>query len=237
MGSCTVSLNFESDNYFLCDANADLVNFFSTITTNDKDYLLTLANGYFTAEYESYYTIRDLFNNEPVWSVKRAAMFLYLNKFGFNGLCRYNKSGKFNVPIGKSASPVRLPKQLIHTCSDKLKFASFNNYDFRQTFKLTESINDDLGVLIYCDSPYVPLTTEFNYTADWFKEQDHVDLKDLSKSSKHTVILSNHLTDFTKELYKDADEVYTVDVQRTISCSGSERKKVQEMIVVYKGEK
>ena len=84
-----------------------------------------------------------------------------------------------------------------------------------------------------CDPPYVPLTSDFKYTADGFNEQDHIKLKDLSLHSKNTVLISNHWTEFTEELYSDADEIHIFDVQRTISCKGDERKKVKECLVIY----
>lgn len=234
MGSCTVALNFKTDHYILSDLNGDLVNFFTSLTTNDVDYLITLAEGYFKAGREIYNTVREQFNNEPVYSVKRAAMFLYLNKFGFNGLCRYNKDGKFNVPVGKSASEPVIQYDVLKNVAKHLRLASFNQRTFQQSFSMAEKMKD--RALIVCDPPYVPLTTDFNYTADGFGMKEQEELRRLANESKHTVIIHNHLTPYTTSLYSDADEVYTVDVNRTISCKGGERKKVKEIIVVYKGK-
>ena len=47
-----------------------------------------------------------------------------------------------------------------------------------------------------------------------------------------TVIISNHHTDFTKEIYQQAS-IISFDVQRFISCSGSNRKKVKEMLAIF----
>lgn len=233
MGSCTVSLNFDATQYQLSDLNGDLVNFFSTISAGDTHHVLTLAESYFKAGRGVYNEIRSQFNKEPIYSVKRAAMFLYLNKFGFNGLCRYNQDGKFNVPVGKSASEPTIPFDVIEFASDRLKYASINQRTFQQAFFHAEKMPDK--ALIYCDPPYVPLTTEFNYTADGFGSVEHEELKRLAKLSKHTTVISNHLTPYTEKLYSDADEVYTVDVKRTISCKGGERKQVKEIIAVYGG--
>jgi DNA adenine methylase len=157
-----------------------------------------------------------------------------LNKHGFNGLCRYNKSGKFNVPIGTSTKPKNFPVQQILDFHDK-----FNNYGVQLSssnfIEVFESVNQQDNVLIYCDPPYVPLTSDFNYTADGFGIDQQLQLRDLAKESKHTVIISNHWTPVTEQLYSDADEIVVFDVQRTISCKGSDRKKVQECIVVYGG--
>ena len=54
-----------------------------------------------------------------------------------------------------------------------------------------------------------------------------------AKKSKHTTIISNHWTPEAEKLYADATDIVVFDVQRTISCKGEERKKVQECIAVY----
>ena len=40
-----------------------------------------------------------------VYSPGLAAMFIYLNRTGYNGLFRLNSSGDYNVPAGRSANP------------------------------------------------------------------------------------------------------------------------------------
>lgn len=236
MGSCTVALNHNAKKYHLADANDDLVNLFSRLS-NKKDVLEIeqLLGIYFSFGTLDYSAKRDEFNKTSRGTLKRAALFIYLNKHCFNGLCRYNKSGCYNVPVGKFKSPVLIPREQIHAVISRFGGDSsiFEVATFQETFKKANELYD--SALIYCDPPYVPLTSDFNYTADGFGFDQQLQLKDLAKSSKHTTIISNHYTDITNELYKDADEVYTVDVQRTISCSGQERKKVQELIVVYKG--
>ncbi len=162
MGSCTVSLNFDAIQYHLSDLNGDLVNFFSTISagslaSGDMHYVLTLAESYFKAGRDVYNEIRSQFNKEPIYSVKRAAMFLYLNKFGFNGLCRYNQDGKFNVPVGKSASEPTIPFDAIGFASDRLKYASINQRTFQQAFFHAEKIPDK--ALIYCFDESTELLT------------------------------------------------------------------------------
>jgi site-specific DNA-adenine methylase len=47
---------------------------------------------------KKYYELRDKFNSIPRNTLERACLFLIMNKFAFNGVCRYNKKGIFNVP-------------------------------------------------------------------------------------------------------------------------------------------
>src|SRR6185503_20785695 len=61
-----------------------------------------------------YYQVRDRrFNPQrrarprdgEVYSPVLAAMFIYLNRTGYNGLFRLNSSGDFNVPAGRYRNP------------------------------------------------------------------------------------------------------------------------------------
>ena len=156
-----------------------------------------------------------------------------MNKHGFNGLCRYNKAGKYNVPIGITTKPKQVPVKQIDDFFNRFANATIamSSDSFETVFERVERCDN---VLIYSDPPYAPVTTDFNYTAEGFGWEQHVKLKELSKVSKHVSIISNHWTPLTEELYSDADEIHVFDVQRTISCDGSNRKRVQECIVVYK---
>lgn len=234
VGAANVCLNFESDNYILNDLNYDLINTYNWILREYHEYLEGCAD-LFNQGFDNYYQLRELFNNEQYDSLNRACLFQYLNKHGFNGLCRYNKSGQFNVPIGTSTKPKNIPVQQILDLHDKFsgKNVQLSSVNFQRVFT---SANRQDNILVYSDPPYVPLTSDFNYTADGFGYERQVELKELSKSSKHTCIISNHWTPITEQLYSDADDIIVFDVQRTISCKGSDRKKVQECIVIYEGE-
>lgn len=234
VGAANVCLNFEADNYILNDFNYDLINTYNWILREYHEYLEGCAD-LFNKGFDNYYQLRELFNSELPESLNRACLFQYLNKHGFNGLCRYNKSGQFNVPIGTSSKPKNVPIQQVLDFHDRFseKGIQLSSWGFDKAF---ESVNRQEGILVYSDPPYVPLTSDFNYTADGFGYDQQVQLKELSKSSKHTCIISNHWTPVTEQLYSDADDIIVFDVQRTISCKGSDRKKVQECIVIYKGE-
>ena len=43
---------------------------------------------------------------------ERSALFLYFNRHGYNGLCRYNRSGGFNVPFGRYKRPYFPAKEM-----------------------------------------------------------------------------------------------------------------------------
>lgn len=111
-GSCAVMMNTDYDEYLIADVNPDLVNLYKTMAYH-TDALLIELEALFSAgsvgDEENraifYYAVRDAFNQSGKSfgseSVEAAARFLYLNRHCFNGLCRYNRRGQFNVPFGK----------------------------------------------------------------------------------------------------------------------------------------
>lgn len=230
VGACNVSLNFDAGWYAWNDLNEDLI-----YSYRDMKFTPTLYKSYcevyFEQGFDKYYEFRELFNSTSI--DKRAPLFQYLNKHGFNGLCRYNKSGKYNVPIGITTKPKQVPVKQIDDFFNRFANTTIamSSDDFETVFERVERCDN---VLIYSDPPYVPITTDFNYTAEGFGWEQHVKLKELSKASKHVAIISNHWTPLTQELYSDADEVHVFDVKRNISAKVGGRNHVQECIVVYK---
>lgn len=234
VGAANVSLNFVCDNYIWNDLNSDLISTYGNIFRKGIWEYIQECEIVFCEGFDQYYYIRGLFNKSQEDSFTRNILFQYLNKHGFNGLCRYNKKGGFNVPVGtRTKKPKQVPLEQIKTLYSRHKDSTkLSCKPFEEIFWLAESMED---VLNYCDPPYVPLTTDFKYTKGGFNEDDHVKLKTLAHMSKHTTIISNHWTEFTQDLYQDADEIYTFPVQRTISCDGGGRKKVEEVVAVYLG--
>lgn len=233
VGAANVSLNFDCESYIWNDLNTDLINSFKVMLDSPQSYI-SYSQHFFDCGFEAYNDLRSRFNNNIEESVVRAALFQYLNKHGFNGLCRYNKRGKFNVPVGTiSKNPKNVPVSNILFLAERHGDNTILcNTNFNNIFRLVEN---NPSALIYSDPPYIPLTSDFKYTADGFGREQHELLKKLSKESKCTSIISNHWTPYTEKLYSDADEIHLFEVQRTISCDGGNRKKVQECVVVYKG--
>lgn len=230
VGAGNVALNYKADFYTLVDINEDLINSHQIVLERPEWYVGSCQK-LFGLGFDPYYDLRDKFNqSEDIYD--RVVLFQYLNKHGFNGLCRYNKKGEFNTPKGTvKKKGCNVPVTQIEAFSRLLKDAKFICDSFENYFDFNQP------TLIYCDPPYVPMTANnFKYSAEGFDYGDQVRLRDLAKHSKHTVVISNHWNNVTQELYKDADEIHVVDVQRTISCKGSERVRVQECIVVYLGE-
>jgi DNA adenine methylase len=79
----------------------------------------------------------------------RAARFIYLNRYCFNGIYRTNLLGQFNVPYSGDRCG-NVPKdEAFRKCSSRLRNARFVNGDFEQVLK--HAVKDDL---VYMDPPY-----------------------------------------------------------------------------------
>lgn len=233
-GSGAVFINSNYSQYLLAEDNKDLVALFTYLQKEGSIFIEYCASFFSTENNCSnqYYQFRKEFNASTDARF-RAALFLYLNRHGYNGLCRYNQSGFYNVPFGRYTRPY-FPRLEMTYFYEKSKNARFMRADFRQTFKKAKS-----GDLIYCDPPYVPLTASASfasYTDKRFGEQDQIDLANLAISSRDrniTVIISNHDTEFTRHYYADS-EIVSFPVKRFISCHANNRKPVQELVAVFR---
>ncbi|MFT5296827.1 MAG: DNA adenine methylase [Colwellia sp.] len=235
VGGGSVFLNLDFDEYLLIDMNKDLINLFNIIKYQPTEFIAD-AQAFFNGDNnhaEKYYELRSQFN-QSTDPYERSLLFLYLNRHGYNGLCRYNKSGGYNVPFGRYKHPYFPYEELIYF-SEKAKKATFIQGDFETAFSQLKA-ND----VIYCDPPYSPINPTSNFTAyagNSFTDEDQIRLvncAEVAKSKNIPTLISNHYVDFTRELYKDASKKKLFQVQRTISQKGKGRIKVEEILALYK---
>lgn len=233
-GSGSVFLNVEYEKYFIADVNPDVINLFS-ILKDEGERFINYAEGFFAENNNSkdvYYSFREEFNLTDD-TRRKAAIFVYLNRHCFNGLCRYNSKGKFNVPFGKYTKPLFPKKEMFYFHKKILSSVEFKVSDFKETMS-----NAKFGDVIYCDPPYAPLSETANfsdYTKNGFTLKDQEDLAEMAFSLKQKgipVIISNHDTPFTRELYNSA-KIEAFDVQRFISSKGGSRNKAHELIAIF----
>jgi DNA adenine methylase len=234
VGSGAVFMGTEFNDYLLCDTNPDLIGLFNNIKNNDVE-LISQVSEIFEDKYnneEMFYILRDEFNELQSHDLRKSVLFIYLNKHAFNGLCRYNSKGFFNVPYGRYASPTA-PIKEIEMFSIKCKSAEFICSDFSNTFEMLKE-----GDVVYCDPPYVPLSSSSNFTAyskDSFNDESQLLLAKLAVNAKYKkvkVVISNHDTEFTRKIYSNA-VFHQLEVHRSISSKSSTRGKVNELIAVF----
>ncbi len=234
VGSGVVFMNVEAGNYIINDINPDLYLIYNLLKINSKKFI-DKCESLFTDENnsrEKYNELREEFNNlDPLEKERRGVLFIYLNRHCFNGLCRYNKNGGFNVPFGNYEKP-KFPRRAMEIASNKLKNVIISNRSFEEILEIADE-ND----IVYNDPPYVPLsdTSSFtDYASTGFNQDQQILLAKLAEKSKAKVFISNHDTEFTRDIYKNATEIKELEVTRTISAEPTSRKKVKELLAIYK---
>jgi len=216
-GGLSVALGLQAEKALLNDVNFAVINFYQQIQQGLK-LDIDLEN-----DEAAYYRHRTEFNrlNQLGGSdCKVAQLFYYLNRTGYNGLCRFNKSGGYNVPFGRYKK--------INYQTDFIKYQSvlssweFSNKDFSEM-----TLNDT--DFIYADPPYdVPF---HQYAQRGFNWDDQVRLAKWLAVHKGPVVLSNQATPRIIELYKELGfKLSYLDAPRRISCKASGRKAVKEVI-------
>ncbi len=233
VGAGSVFLNSDFEAYVLADINADLIHLYQLLKTR-PDAFIRDAAAMFTAannDKTTYYDFRVDFNQERD-HYRRALLFLYLNRHGYNGLCRYNKKGGFNVPFGAYKKPY-FPERELWFFAEKAQRATFVCQSYTEVFARA-----DADQVFYCDPPYAPLSSTASFTtyaANGFTLDDQAILARLARETATRgvpVLISNHDIPLTRELYRDAD-LEVVAVKRTISRHAHNRKKVDELLALF----
>lgn len=234
VGAGSVFLNTDYPRYLLNDINPDLINLYKTLKRRPKRFIED-ARQLFTGQHNTpsaFYSLREQFNgSRDIY--ERSLLFLYLNRHGYNGLCRYNSSGGFNVPYGKYKKPY-FPQDELEFFAEKAKRATFTCEPFQHSFRRARA-----GSVVYCDPPYLPLSATANFTAYAthgfsLDEQALLAQKALhaSRNRNIPVLISNHDTVQARWLYKDAD-ITELQVHRFISQNGATRNKVGELMAFF----
>lgn len=182
---------------------------------------------------DRYYALREEFNRSED-SRGKSALFLYLNRHCYNGLCRYNSRGEFNTPFGRYSRPYFPEKEMrrfIHAAGR----AEFLHATFADSMKLGRA-----GDIVYCDPPYAPLSTTAYFTdyhSGGFKWEDQQLLAQTAAELAGRgarVVISNHDTKQVRDLYRQAGaRLKRFQVRRNISCNANKRGKVGELLAVF----
>ena len=219
----------------LGDANADLIGAY-TVVRDDVDSLIVLLHAHqeaFDADRVGhYYAVRAL-DPASLSPVDAAARIVFLNRTCFNGMYRVNKSGAFNVPIGRYANPKICNEGLLQVCSAALAGAEIIHSGFAATMARAEP-----GAFVYLDPPYVPAsaTADFSsYTAQGFGSRDHVDLlaqlRVLTEQDIQFLLSSSDAYGLRDRYESEGWSVTEVSVRRNVNRDASKRGPVTELLV------
>ncbi len=216
-GGLAVALGLSPERALLNDVNPHPVNFYRHLQSGLK-IRIPMRN-----ESALYYEHRSEFNRlvtgRGLGSRKAAELFYYLNRTGYNGLCRFNSKGEFNVPFGhhKRINYVRDFSEY----REPFTGWRFETLDFEQ-------LPLDRGDFIYADPPYdVPFT---QYAKNGFGWTEQERLAHWLSRHRGPVVLSNQATERVIRLYRRLGFALSfVNAPRMISCTG-DRSPAREVI-------
>ncbi|MBB1558965.1 DNA adenine methylase [Candidatus Saccharibacteria bacterium] len=215
----------------LSDTNRELVMTYNVIKDNVDGLIKSLKKHIYNKEY--YLGVRAQDINE-LSDIDVASRFIFLNRTGFNGMYRVNKSGQFNVPFGRYKNPLICDENNLRKVSEALQGITITHRDYKDVLELAK-----IGDFIYFDPPYYPLnpTSSFTaYTAKGFFEKEQIELRDTFVKLHERgcfVMLSNSDTPFINELYSELEgvSINKIIAGRAINSKGSKRGKINEVLI------
>ncbi len=218
-GGLAVTLGLMPRRALLNDVNPHLINFYKQLKRGLVSQLRQENKS------SVFYSYREEFNrllkagegNTP----EAAALFYYLNRTGYNGLCRFNRSGQFNVPFGSYVN--------ITYRRDFLEYGVvFANWKFMSVpFERVPLQADDF---VYADPPY---DVEFRqYSKDGFGWEEQEKTAAWLADHPGPVILSNQATARIVKLYREFGYgLKFLHAPRRISCNG-DRTPAEEVLAI-----
>ncbi|MEK7255563.1 MAG: Dam family site-specific DNA-(adenine-N6)-methyltransferase [Bacteroidota bacterium] len=237
LGSGVVGFNIAGERALFADSNPHIINFYKAVKSSEitpaiaKDFLERQGSILETEGQKHFNFIRDRFNEtgEPL-------DFLFLNRACFNGMIRFNRKLKFNVPYNHK--PERFAPAYVTKIYNQIKNVQtliwlndweFACQDFRQT--IAEAGSQDF---IYCDPPYIGRHVDY---FDSWSEEDEFDLHRLLVNSGSRFMVSTWHSNkyrqnaFLESLWKDCRIVTTKHFYH-VGAKEENRNEVLEALIV-----
>ena len=218
-GGLAVVLGLQPARALLNDVNPHLINFYRHLQ-NGMRLHIEMRN-----DEQLFYRHRERFNrliqNGGARSSEAAELFYYLNRTCFNGLCRFNKGGEFNVPFGTYTT--------INYATDLGEYAdAFKEWEFSNVD--VEKVEIENADFVYADPPY---DAEFTtYSPGGFSWEDQERTAQWLAQHPGPVVISNQATERIVELYEGLGfELSYLAGPRRISCTG-DRTAVREVLAI-----
>ena len=208
-GGLAVTLGLRPARAFLSDVNPHVVNFYRWLKRGLKIEIVMRNDA------ALFYLQRERFNRLVAAgagdSAEAAALFYYLNRTGYNGLCRFNRRGEFNVPFGRY-------RQINYVTDFSACRVAFKGWDFSAGDFAALRLEDD--DFIYADPPYDVEFTQYSSVSFGWDEQ--VRLAEFLVRHRGPVVLSNQATARIVRLYRKLGfSIRRLSAPRMISCTGN----------------
>lgn len=245
LGSGAVYFEVSPREGCLNDLNSALINTYTCVKKNPDELieaLLILQDEYYSytnteqqqvmyLEKRREYNILNASHKETP-STEVSALFIFLNKTGFNGMYRENSRGEYNIPFGRHARPLICDANNIRAVSNDLKRIRLMSGSYVQAIRAAQK-----GDLVYLDPPYYPIkppTASFTeYQAGGFSHADQIALLDAYRELSNRgcyVVMSNSACKEIEELYQDFN-LYKIQVGRAINSKPQHRGKIDEFVI------
>jgi DNA adenine methylase len=185
--------------------------------------------------------IRDSADPSGGYTPSLAAMLIFLNRTGYNGLFRVNARGEYNVPAGRYGNPKICDEANLHAWSEALARPGVSLDVCTFDIALRDAGRGDF---VYLDPPYAPLspTARFtSYTAGGFDagQQERLQRAVIRLADRRaSVLLSNSAAPQIRSLYAGRGaarlaglRATTVAARRAINSRAASRGAVREYLI------
>ena len=207
-GGLAVTLGLLPERALLNDVNPHLINFYRWLKRG-LNISIEMSNN--RTRFDRHRKrFNELLRTGKAATKEAVSLFYYLNRTGYNGLCRFNRSGEFNVPFGRYA-----------TINYKRNFLAYKavlaNWEFSNT--TFDRIGLEPNDFVYADPPYDVEFTQYSKGGFGWEEQ----MKTAEWLAKHPgpVVLSNQATKRIVQLYEKLGyKLIKLNAPRRISCTG-----------------
>lgn len=228
MGSACVFFSISPSRALLSDLNAELVGMFDAVRQAPEavySSLLSIPIGE-----DSYYTIRKLDPNSLI-PTDRAARFIFLNRFCFNGLYRTNLKGEFNVPFASSKTGGLPTWNDFILAANRLKNVDIKCGDFASILASEVKADD----FVYLDPPYAVQNERIfsQYGPQTFGLNDLERLREtlVQIDSAGALFLLSYANSEEARHFFRGWQTITVEVQRNIAGFAKHRRRASEVLV------
>ena len=240
----------------LSDINADVIGCYRMVRDEVETVIESLraldaghrvdgARHFYAVRDEQFNALRRGIHASPdpakAYTPALAAMLIYLNRTGYNGLFRLNSRGGFNVPVGRYARVTICDAPNLRRLSAALRRPRLTV----EVRRFEEALGDGRpGDFVYLDPPYAPVsrTAQFtSYTAARFGPDEQARLQQTVVALARLgarVLLSNSIAPDIRRLYADSVEARsaglrakTVEARRAINSRASRRGAVREYLI------
>jgi DNA adenine methylase len=218
-GGLSVALGLCPKHALLNDASTHLINFYCWLQTG---LVITIPCYNDPAQYYDHrLRFNELITQGRADTKEAAELFYYLNRTGYNGLCRFNRKGLFNVPFGRHAC--------IRYRTDLTPYAAIlGAWRFQAGDFMAFPIQP--GDFVYADPPYDGGFTA--YAGKAFSWTDQVRLAQWLASLKVPVVASNRASERVLSLYTELGfHIALIDAPRSMAANGG-RARVKEMFAM-----